>query len=40
MTAASAIQKEFLKEASTHTDGFPKAAGNFMKKSAKNCQSQ
>jgi hypothetical protein len=27
MKAASAFKKEFLKEASTHIDGFPKAAG-------------
>jgi hypothetical protein len=34
--AASAIKKEFLKADSIHINKFPKAADNFMKKSAKN----
>jgi hypothetical protein len=36
LKAASAITKKFLKAASAHTNRFPIAAGNFLKKFAKN----
>jgi hypothetical protein len=35
-----AVMKKFLEAARTRFDRFLKAAGNFMKESAKNCQPQ
>jgi hypothetical protein len=36
LKAAGIVIKDFLKATSTHRNGFPKAPGKFMKKSAKN----
>jgi hypothetical protein len=40
LKAVRANTKEMPKAASTYNDGFLKAAGNFMKKTEKNCQYQ
>ncbi len=38
--ATNVVMKDFLKAISTHIDSFQKAIVSFMKKSAKNCQTQ
>jgi hypothetical protein len=40
LKTASVVTKESLKSAGTQSNWFPLATGNFMKKSAKNCQLQ
>jgi hypothetical protein len=40
LKTASATTKEFLQAAGINVNGFPTAAGNFMKKSVKNCKLQ
>jgi hypothetical protein len=38
LRVAGTVIKEFLEATGSHINGFPTAAGKFMRKSAKNCQ--